>query len=101
MFAEDARQLHPFDDSFEQWQGADVIGAELEAVGLSVFAWDDLPFGAAWCGRRAIGDGILFGHCGLPQGWSGKIDERATRRPRGVRDRQAEKNFAEIMLLEL
>ena len=24
------------------------VEAEFEAVGLSVFAWDDLPFGAAW-----------------------------------------------------
>ena len=48
MFAEDALQLHPLDDSVEQWQGADVIGAEFEAVGLGVFARDDLPFGAAW-----------------------------------------------------
>ena len=58
MFAEDALQLHPLDDSLEQWQGPDVIGAEFEAVGLSVFARDDFPFGAAWCGRRAIGDGF-------------------------------------------
>src|SRR5271157_4987706 len=48
MFAEDALQLHTLDDSLEQWQGPDVIGTELEAVGLSVFAWEDLPFGAAW-----------------------------------------------------
>src|SRR5580693_1143610 len=62
MFAEDALQLHPLDDSVEQWQGADVIGAEFESVDLGVFAWDDFSFGAAWCGRRAIGSGILFGH---------------------------------------
>jgi hypothetical protein len=55
MFAEDALQLHPLDDSVKQWQGTDVIGAEFEAVGLGVFAWDDFPFGAAWCGRRTIG----------------------------------------------
>jgi hypothetical protein len=48
MFAEDALQLHTLDDSLEQWQGTDVIGTELEAVGLSVFAWADFPFGAAW-----------------------------------------------------
>ena len=48
MFAEDALQLHPLDDSVEQWQGPDVIGAEFQAVGLGVFAWDDLPIGAAW-----------------------------------------------------
>ena len=48
MFAEDAPQLHPLDDSLEQWQGTDVIGTELEAVGLSVFTWEDFPFGAAW-----------------------------------------------------
>jgi hypothetical protein len=62
MFAEDALQLHPLDDSVEQRQGPDVIGAELEAVGLSVLAWDDFSFGAAWCGSRTIGDGFLFGH---------------------------------------
>jgi hypothetical protein len=60
MFAEDALQLHPLDDSVEQRQGPDVIGAELENIGLGVFAWDDLPFGAAWSARRAIGDGFLF-----------------------------------------
>jgi hypothetical protein len=48
MFAEDAPQLHPLDDAVEQWQGADVIGAKFEAVGLGVFARDDLPFGTAW-----------------------------------------------------
>jgi hypothetical protein len=48
MFAEDALQLHPLDDSVEQWQGTDVIGADLEAVRLGVFAWDDIPLGAAW-----------------------------------------------------
>ena len=47
MFAEDALQLHPLDDSLEQWQGPDVIGTELEAVGLSVFAWEDF---AVWSG---------------------------------------------------
>ena len=101
MFAEDALQLHPLDDSVEQWQGTDVIGAEFEAVGLGVFAWDDFSFGAAWCGRRAIGDGLLFGHCGSPQGWPAEIGGRVTRGPRGARDRQDGKNFAEIMLLEL
>ena len=25
------------------------MGAEFEAIGLSVFAWDDFTFGAAWC----------------------------------------------------
>ena len=48
MFAEDALQLHTLDDSLEQWQGPDVIGTELEAVGLSVFTWEDFAFGAAW-----------------------------------------------------
>jgi hypothetical protein len=48
MFAEDGSQLHPLDDAVEQWQGPDVIGAEFQAVGLGVFAWDDLPIGAAW-----------------------------------------------------
>jgi hypothetical protein len=38
MFAEDALQLHTLDDALEQWQCPDVIGTELEAVGLSVFA---------------------------------------------------------------
>ena len=51
MFTEDAPQLHSLDGAVEQWQGADVIGAEFEAVGLSVPARDDLPFGATWCGR--------------------------------------------------
>ena len=51
MFVEDALQLHPLDDSVEQWQGADVIGAEFEAIGLGVFAWDDFSFSAARCGR--------------------------------------------------
>ena len=51
MFTEDAPQLHSLDGAVEQWQGADVIGAEFEAVGLSVLARDDLPFGATWCGR--------------------------------------------------
>ena len=101
MFVEDALQLHPFDDSVEQWQGADVIGAEFESIGLGVFAWDDFSFGAAWCGRRAIGFGILFGHCGAPQGWPAKIGGRVPREPRGVRDRQDGKSFAEILLLEL
>ena len=46
MFAEDALQLHPLDDSVEQSRGsADVIGAEFEAIGLGVFAWDDFSFG--------------------------------------------------------
>jgi hypothetical protein len=66
MFAEEALQLHPRDDSVEQWQGTNLIGVEFEAIGLSVFAWDDFPFGAAWCGRRAIGERLLFGHCGSP-----------------------------------
>jgi len=66
MFGEDALQVHPLDDSLEQREGTDVIGTELEAVGLSVFAWEDFPFGAAWRGRRAIGEGLLFGHCGSP-----------------------------------
>jgi hypothetical protein len=48
MFAEDAPQLHPLDDSVEQWQGADVKGAEFQAIGLGVFAWDDFSFGTAW-----------------------------------------------------
>ena len=100
MFAEDAPQLHPLDDSVEQWQGTDVIGAEFEAVGLGVFARDDLPFGAAWCGRRAIGR-LRFGHCGSPRGWPEEIGGRVTRGPSGARDRQVGKNFAEIMLLEL
>ena len=47
MFAEDAPQLHPLDDSLEQRQGTDVIGAEFEAVGLGVFARDDF---AVWGG---------------------------------------------------
>jgi hypothetical protein len=68
MFAEDALQLHTLDDSLEQREGPDVIGTELEAVGLSEFAWEDFAFGAAWCGRRGIGDGFLFGHCESPQG---------------------------------
>ena len=101
MFAEDALQLHPLDDSLEQRQGTDVIGTEFEAVGLSVFAWEDFAFGAAWCGRRAIGDGFLFGHRGSPQGGPAKIGGRVTRGPRGVRARQDGKNFAEIILLEL
>ena len=45
MFAEDALQLHPRDDSLEQWQGPDIIRTEFEAVSLSVFAWEDFPFG--------------------------------------------------------
>jgi hypothetical protein len=48
MFAEDAPQLHPLDDSVEQWEGTDVIGPELESVGLGVFAREDFAFGAAW-----------------------------------------------------
>jgi hypothetical protein len=48
MFAEDALQLHPRDDSLEQWPGPDVIGTELESIGLSVFAGEDFPFGSAW-----------------------------------------------------
>ena len=67
MFAEDATQLHPLDDSLEQRQGTDVIGAEFEPVGLGVFARDDFAFGAARCRSRAIGEGLLFGHCGSPQ----------------------------------
>ena len=62
MFAENALQLHPLDDSLEQGEGPDVIRTESEAVDLGVFARDDLAFGAAWRGRRAIGDGFLFGH---------------------------------------
>jgi hypothetical protein len=67
MFAEDALQLHPLDDSVEQRQSPDVIGAELETVGLGVFAWDDLPLGAAWSGSRAIGHGFLFRHVDYPE----------------------------------
>jgi hypothetical protein len=48
VFAEDALQLHPRDDSLEQWPGPDVIGTELESIGLSVFAGEDFPFGSAW-----------------------------------------------------
>jgi hypothetical protein len=47
MFAEDAPQLHSLDNVLEQREGADVIGAEFEAIGLGVFARDDLPFGGA------------------------------------------------------
>ena len=86
-------QLHPLDDSVEQRQGPDVIGPELEAIGLGVFAWDDFPFGAAWCGSRAIGDGFLFGHCGSPQGWPAKIGGRVTRGPRMAGDNQRRKDF--------
>ena len=64
MFAEEAVQLHPHDDSVEQWQGTNPIEAEFEALGLSVFAWDDFAFGATWCRRRAIGAGFRFRHCG-------------------------------------
>src|SRR2546423_1419927 len=101
MFAEDAPQLHPLGDSLEQWEGTDVIGTESEAVGLGAFAREDFAFGASWCGGRAIGDGFLFGHCGSPHGGPAKIGGRQTRGPRGVRDRQDGKVFAEIMLLEL
>jgi hypothetical protein len=48
MFAEDALQLHPLDDSLEQRQGPDVIGPEIEAVSLSALAWQDFAVGAAW-----------------------------------------------------
>src|SRR4051812_18456853 len=101
MFAEDAPQLHPLDDSVEQGQGPDVIGTESEAVGLGVFAWDDLPFGAAWRGSRAIGDGSLSGHRGSPRGWPAKIGGRVSRGPRMAGDRQDGKVFAQIILLEL
>jgi hypothetical protein len=57
MFAKDALQLRPLDDSVEQRQVADLIGAEFEAVGLGEFAGDDFPFGAAWRGGRTIGIG--------------------------------------------
>src|SRR5271170_3213071 len=99
MFAEDARQLHPLDDSDEQWQRPDVIGTEVEAIGLSVLAWEDFAVGAAWCGRRAIGDGFRFGHCGSPREWPAENGGRMTRGPSGARDRQDGKVFAEIMLL--
>ena len=79
MFAEDALQLHPLDDSVEQGQGTDLIGAEFQAVGLGTFAWDDLPFGTARSGRRAIGDGFLLGHCGSPRGGPEEIGGRVTR----------------------
>ena len=101
MFAEDALQLHPLADSIEQWQGTDVIGAEFQAVGLGVFAWEDFPFGSAWCGRGAIGGGLRFGHCESPQGWPTEIGGRLTKGPRGVMSRQDGKNFAEILLLKL
>src|SRR5438094_371100 len=101
MFAAEAFDLHPLEDSLEQWQGADVIGAELEAVRLSVFARADIAFGAAWCGSRALGQGVLFGHCGSPQGGSAEIGGRLTRGPSEVRGRQDGKVFAEIILLEL
>ena len=101
MFAEDAPQLHPLDDSLEQRQGTDVIGAELEAVGLGVFARDDFAFGAAWCGSRAIGEGLRFGHCESPRGGPAEIGGRPTRGPRGGMGRQDGKVFAEIILLEL
>jgi hypothetical protein len=48
MFGEDALQLHPRDDSLEQWEGTDVIRTELESIGLGVFAREDFAFGAAW-----------------------------------------------------
>jgi hypothetical protein len=78
MFAEEALQRHPLDDSVEQWQGPDVIGAEFEAIGLGVFAWDDFAFGAAWRGRRAIGR-LLLGHWESPHGWPEEISGRVTR----------------------
>ena len=101
MFAEDAPQLHPLGDSLEEWEGPDVIGTESEAVGLSVLAREEFPLGAAWWGRRAIGDGFLFGHCGSPRGWPEEIGGRPTRGPKGVRGRQDGKVFAEIIVLEL
>jgi hypothetical protein len=79
MFAEDALQLHPLDDSVEQRQGADVVRAEFEAVGLGLFARDDFPFGAAWRGRRTSGIGLFFGHCGSPRGWPPEIGGRLTK----------------------
>src|SRR3954463_9042019 len=99
MFAEDAPQLHPLDDAVEQWQRADVIRAELQAIGLGLFAWDDCSFGTAWCGRRAIGAGILLGHCGSPQGWPTKNGGSVPRGPRRLMDRQGGKNLQRFFFL--
>ena len=100
MFAEDALQLHSLDDAVEQRQGPDVIGAEFQAVGLGVFSRDDLPFGAAWWGRRAIGKASVrtLRVTSTMAGGNRRTWDQVTKRGR---DRQVEKYFAEIMLLEL
>jgi hypothetical protein len=101
MVAEEAVQVHPRDDVLDQGQGADVIGPELEAIGLGVCAREEFAPGAAWCGRRGFGAGRWCGHGGSPRGWSEGLGGRGTRGPRGARGRQDGKIFAEINLLEL
>jgi hypothetical protein len=54
IFAEDAPQLHPLDDSLEQRECPDVIGAEFESIGPGVLARDDSSTGAARCGRACV-----------------------------------------------
>jgi hypothetical protein len=85
MFAEDASQLHPSDDSPEQWQGADVIGTEFEAIGLGTFTRERFPSGAAWRGGRTIGEGLGFGHVGSPQdaGGNRRMSDQGTKRDVG------------------
>jgi len=48
MLLKDAFELDSLDDSREQREGTDVVGAELEAIGLGALSWDSIPFGAAW-----------------------------------------------------
>jgi hypothetical protein len=48
MLVKESLQLHSLEDSLDQRQGADVIGAEFEAVGLGVFSRECFPFGATW-----------------------------------------------------
>jgi hypothetical protein len=101
MLVEDAFELDALKDPLEQWQGADVVGAQLESLGLGVFAGDGMAFGAASCRGGSLGQGLGFGHGKAPQGWPEETSGRTTKGPIGVQGRQDGKFFEGILLLEL
>jgi hypothetical protein len=47
MLLENAWKLDPLEDSAEQREGTDIVGSQLEAIGLGTGARDDLLLGAA------------------------------------------------------
>jgi len=95
-------QLHPLDDSLEQRQGTDVIGAEFEAVGLGVFARDDFRvWGGVVRGPSDWGRASVSGIADHPEEGRRKSADVRPGGPRGGRGRQDGKVFAEIILLEL